>query len=69
MDFFLEIKSIGESTFFHSGLIMIEPLIYAKKTIFLNFHEVTPFLHARSHMFGDRIHGLISLNIYLFWQI
>ena len=41
-------KKYSEYTFFHSGLVMIE-LQFMPKNYFL-FHEITPFLHARSHI-------------------
>ena len=44
--FFWKLK-YSEFTFFNSGLVMIDPSIYAKN-IFLKFLEITPFLHARS---------------------
>ena len=40
----------SESTFFQSGLVLIEPSILPKK-LFFKFHEITPLLHARSHMY------------------
>ena len=47
--FFFLNKKYSESTIFHSGLVMIEPSIYAKNFFFL--HEITSFLHARSHIY------------------